>query len=282
MPKKPVKKEVTKKDLNLKRKKELLEEGYIIETDEYSKFKDGRLKPIINWLREGKTDQEIVIAILEIFDVKENTANTYLRAAKSCFKQEMILDRKFNIIQHVKRYDRDINRLAEYQPKTNSYAQTIELKCRAYSDMVVMLQKKERVLGFHQKTTQIKIKNNVNIQLKKLDVVFDFSVLNWEEKIELYRLINKTKISDLERYAIKPNPNHLTPEQKLELTNKSLIPPPPVNVDLIQHKDEEVVIIHDDKDYSNDPNVIDTVDKTTPRKTLDEIKNSVLSNLFKK
>jgi len=265
----------------IKRKKELVDDGYIIESPQYANIADTRIKPIINWLREGRTDYEITILILELFKIKENSAQTYLRAAKSCFKQEMILERKFNIIQHVKRYDKDILKLSLYQPKTNSYAQSIALKTSAYLDMINLMQKKEKVLGFHQRSTSLKIKNNINIKIKPLQKTFTFDNLSMQEKIDLFHLIEKTKLTDIDRFIIKSNPNKLLTENTIDIDHEEVVETL-TNIDQIEHVPEPEIDYQIKHDHvGQDKNVIDTVGSINPGKGLDDIKSSILKNLLK-
>lgn len=264
------------------KKKQLLETGLILPTDWYKQFSDIRIKPILKWFKEGKTDTEVLFLIMEIFKVKESSAQTYLKSAKSCFKQELILERKFNIIQHVKRYDIDILKLSQYEPKTNSYAQTIQLKTEAYLDMLNLLQKKERVLGFHKRAQSIKIKNNININITKVERSFDFSSMTMEEKMNLYKLIEKTKITDEERYILKPNPNK-TVDQVIDIEHEEIIETES-NAAKIEHIELPPVPlpIIPKPNVGDDKNVIDTVDNTVQSKSFEDIKNNLLSNLLKK
>jgi hypothetical protein len=236
------------------------------------------LKNILVWLREGKTDREIILIILETFKIKEITAENYLLAAKLSFKNEVILDKKFNITQHIKRYDRDINKLLSYEPKTSSFSQSNILKTQALLDMVMLMQKKEKVLGFHQKRTEIKIKNNLNLYIKPLHKQFDFSKLSFEEKVELYNLIEKTKVNEEERFKIKSNPNKIDQTiediEYVEVKEKA-------NVNSIKVIEEKIEKI-EDPNIGQDKNIIDATNGALKNtKNLDDIRNSILNKIAK-
>lgn len=269
------------KQQNVKQK-EFLEEGVILPTSWYSRFSDARIKPILNWFREGKTDSEVLIMVMEIFKVKETSAMVYLKAAKSCFREELILERRFNIVQHVKRYDRDILKLSQYQPKTSSYAQSTLLKTEAYLDMLNLLQRKEKVLGFHKKSQLIKIKNNVNINLTKVERTFDLSGLTLEEKIKLYQLIEKTKVSEEERFTLKPNPN-IRREETIDIVHEE-VKEEKSTAELIEHVDEPLPppIPIPKPNVGNDKNVINTITEEVEGKSFEDIKFNILNNLLKK
>lgn len=234
---------------------------------------------IMNFLREGKTDREIALIIIESLNLSEKTAEYYIKLTKAHFKNEVILDKKFNIVQHIRRYDRDIFKLLKYEPKVSSFSQFNALKTQAMLDMVMLMQKKERVLGFHQKRSEIKIKNNLNINLKTLKRVFDFSELSKEEKIKLYNIIEKTKISEEERFTIKPNPNKTIEIENNEdkLNNISL---EEANINKIQVKIENNQK-NDEQIRFEEKNVIDAVNRDIKPKSIDEIKSNLLKNLLK-
>ena len=259
------------------KKAELIQYGSILSSD-YSHH--NKTREIIEWFREGLTDKEIFVRILqENPKLKESSAKVYLNSAKSSFKEEYILDRKFNIIQHVRRYDKDILTLSKYEPRTSSYYKYQQEKSEAYLDMVNLLQKKERVLGFHRKATQIKIKNNVNLSIKTKQS-FDFSNLSWEEKKELYNFVMKCYIDPNEKLELKPNPNKKKVEIKTEEVEHEEVDEE-ANVNLIEEKEEKLKDFDlNPEEVTEDKNIIDaTADKKG--KDLDKIKNSILNNLLK-
>lgn len=264
------------------KKRDLLKDGVTLSAN-YTHF--NKTKEIIRWFKEGLTDKEIYYKILqENPKIKESSAMTYFKSAKASFKEEYILDRKFNIVQHVRRYDKDILKLSRHEPKTSSYYKYQKEKADAYLDMINLMQKKERVLGFHRKTTQIKIKNNVTVNLSTKKT-FDFSNLTWEEKLALYRFVNKTFVDKNEKLELKPNIKKLNRikgvevEEVEEVSDDSI-----VNIDLIEEKEE----ILPDLDISGDPivvkdkNIIDTVNQDIESNNLESIKQKLLNNLLKK
>src|SRR5690606_36763775 len=94
----------------VQKQQELMESGTILRAS-YSHR--NQTKKIIEWFREGFTDKEILYKILqENPSLKETSAQVYLDSARASYKQEFDLTRRLNIIQHVKRYDRDIFTLA--------------------------------------------------------------------------------------------------------------------------------------------------------------------------
>src|SRR5690606_24959288 len=124
----------TRKKTSREKKEELIKEGSVLSAD-YSHSKQTR--KIVEWFREGLTDREIYIRILqENPNLKEASAKVYFFSAKASFREEYILDRKFNIIQHVKRYDKDILYLSKFEPKTSSYYKYQQEKVEAYLDMI--------------------------------------------------------------------------------------------------------------------------------------------------
>ena len=265
------------------KQKELLEEGVILSAS-YSHSR--QTKKIIEWFKEGLTDKEIMYKILQENPLlKETSAQVYLDSARASFKEEYILSRKFNVIQHVKRYDRDIFALANYEPRTSSYAKYQFEKTKAYLDMVSLLQKKEKVLGFHRKSVQLKIKNTVNISVGKVQQSFDFTDLTWEEKLKLYELTNKAWINPNEKLVLKPNPKHL---DRVEEVVEEVVEVEEVDsvINLIQEIPEPIQITEIEQTEpeveGKGVKIIDATKNTeTPKKmSLDEIKNSLLNKIL--
>lgn len=270
-----------RKKSDKEKKKELLEKGSVLSAHyDHSR----KTRQIIEWFREGLTDKEIYIKILqENPNLKESSATVYLRSAKASFREEFILDRKFVIVQHVKRYDRDILVLSKHEPRTSSYSKFQEEKTQAYLDMINLLQKKEKVLGFHRKTTQLKIKNNVNINLVKTKKTFDFSQLTWEEKLELFNFINKAQIFENEKLVLSPNKNKIEDEELVEDVQHEVIEE--INVELIKEKEDSLPPLEFTQEHlvEKDKNIIDATKgvKKEEGKDLDRIKGLLLGNLLK-
>lgn len=271
---------------DLEKKEELIKENSVLSSKSYIRY----IRPIIEYFKEGLTDKEVLIKILQDNkNLKESSAKVYLRAAKASFREEYILERKFNIIQHVKRYDKDILHLSRYEPRTSSYGASIQEKTVAYLDMVNLLQKKERVLGFHKKMTSIKIKNNINVKIEPVKKTFDFSNLTFNEKIELYNFINKAETNKDEKISLKPNQNKvLNQTSNIEdITHIEVVEDIP-NINLLTEKEEKVELFGFDNDsgLSNlipDKNIIDATNLNKKEvKDLNQIKDSILNNLLKK
>lgn len=272
----------------IQRQKELMENGMILSAS-YSHV--NQTKKIIELFREGLTDKEILYKVLQDNpNLKETSAQVYLDSARASYKQEFILTRRFNIIQHVKRYDRDIFTLANFEPRTSSYAKYQFEKTKAYLDMINLLQKKEKVLGFHRKSVQLKIKNTVNIAITKVERSFDFTNLTWEEKLELYHLTEKAWINPNDKLTLKPNPKHLNRVEEIEeieVVEEEAIPV----IDLIQEVAEPLKTIPEIEEKreteENSPGVtiIDATNKKesyqVSSNTLDEIKRTLLNKIFK-
>lgn len=263
------------------KKSELLSEGSILSAN-YNHSK--KTRQIIEWFREGLTDKEIFIKILqENPKLKESSATVYLNSARASFKEEFILDRRFNIIQHVKRYDKDILFLSRFEPKTSSYAKYQLEKTQAYLDMINLLQKKERVLGFHKKSNKIKIKNNFNITIPKTIKSFDFSELSFDEKLELYNFILMCKTDPNEKLTLTPNKQKQLREsiETIDVEHEEIIEED-INIDSITEKEEkplQIDLTH--LEVKKDKNIIDTVGDKDKGSDLESIKNKLLGNLLK-
>lgn len=270
-----------KKKSDKEKKAELLKEGTVLSAN-YTHSR--KTRQIIEWFREGLTDKEIFIRILqENPNVKESSAQVYFNSAKASFREEFILDRKFNIIQHVKRYDKDILILSKHEPRTSSFYKYQEEKSQAYLDMIALLQKKEKVLGFHRKTTQLKIKNNVNLNLKTRKT-FDLSSLSWEDKLELYNLINKAQVNENEKLVLTPNKEKQLDDKAevVDIEHEEVIEE--LNIDKIQEKEEELKLFDEVEEvgFEKDKNVIDTTKQDKEKgKDLNQIKSLLLGNLLK-
>lgn len=274
----------SKKKNDLDKKAELLDTGSILSAN-YSHF--NKTREIIKWFREGLTDREIYLKILEENPrLKESSAQVYFNSAKASFREEFVLDRKFIVVQHVKRYDRDILLLSKHEPRTSSYAKYQLEKTQAFLDMINLLQKKERVLGFHRKTTQIKIKNNVNINLAKTKETFDFSNLTWEEKLELFEFITKTQVIENEKLVLSPNKEKLKrvnqlKEETIDIEHEEVVEE--LNIDSIREEEDKLPPIPTvaQPDVVKDKNIIDATGNKKEGKNLDDIKNLLLNNLLK-
>lgn len=253
-------------------KKQLLEDDIILENKNSVPLH--AIKQVLDWLREGKTDKELFLMILEKYGIKESTANKYLATSKAAFKNEMILDKKFNIIQHIKRYDKDISQLLSYQPRTASFSQFNFLKTQAYLDMIMLMQKKEKVLGFHQKRTDIKIKNNFRVYIKPLIKNFSFENLTSTEKKELYFLIEKSKNVEENFFELKPNQNKkiINIDNNLEIEKNIEYTP----IEIVIEKDNPI----EEEKIRTDTKIIDATNGVmNEKKTLDDVRNKLFNFL---
>lgn len=268
-----------KKKTDAEKKKELFEKGSILSAN-YSHF--NKTRQIVEWFREGLTDKEVFIKILQENPyIKESTAQVYFNSAKASFKEEFILDRKFVIIQHVKRYDKDILLLSKFEPRTSSYSKYQFEKTKAYLDMINLLQKKEKVLGFHRRTTQLKIKNNVNINLVRTKKTFDFSNLTWEEKLELYNFINKAQIFENEKLVLSPNQRKTSEVESVveDIEHEEVVEE--LNIEKIKEKEDTLPPLSIEPEIEKDKNVIDVTGGRKEGKDLDQVKSLLLGNLLK-
>lgn len=250
------------------------------------------IRPFIALFRQGLTDSEILYKILEARpNIKESTAKFYLAAAKTSFREEYVIDRKFNIAQHVRRYDIDIAKLSAYEPKTSSYAKSVFEKTQANLDMIRLLQQKEKVLGFHRPTTAVKIKNNLTINLPVTKRNFSFEGLTMEEKVEFYHLITKAKVLESEKLSLLPNQKaqarlaaQAQGEGTVDLAHDQY---QILNVEQITERSEESKVVEEVKPMIGPNNIVDARPPAPKRRgalsnpTLDNIRQQILNKINK-
>lgn len=146
---------------------------------------------------------------------------------------------------HIKRYDREIQRLLSIEtPKEadfetpKGYWRAFNQKVIGMSDCLDALQQKERLLGIHTKSFRLVINSEEETVLKDRAPEIDISLLSLDEKIELNDLIEKTRRTEDEisgvilrqdiRTTVTEDIEHEVVEEKS-------------NIDRIENREPEVV-----------------------------------------
>lgn len=173
--------------------------------------REGDSKRVVEWLKEGLTTAECQRR-LTVEGITEQMVHNLVAAAKKIYGHEFAKDKNSVMGLHIKRYDRDINRLATFEPRTEDDWKYRELKTQAYMDMLETMSSKEKLLGFHKRSFTLKINNDISASIVNAHAKFDLNLLTLSEKIELLKLLDEAKITEKEQYMLKPNPNNIKKE----------------------------------------------------------------------
>lgn len=174
--------------------------------------RQNRLAEMVRLLKTGHTEGEATDIFLSR-DFSSTAILELLAEAKSEITKDFAKDREYIVGQHVKRYDRDIQRLLHYMPRTSNPQKAVELKSNAYLRMIDTMGQKEKLLGYHAKSFNIKVTNEQVITVKEKKKKYNLDVLTLDEKIELLRLISKSKRSEDEQYGIVFNTDAVKTEE---------------------------------------------------------------------
>jgi hypothetical protein len=164
-------------------------------------WKTNKLEQVVRLFRSGRAESEVSDILLND-NIAPTTILDLIQQAKASISKDFTKDRDYIVGQHVKRYDRDIQRLLHYMPRTADPQKGIEQKSNAYLRMIDTMGQKEKLLGYHAKNFNIKINNETIVTVKEKKKKWNLENLTLEEKIELLRLIGKSKRSDGEMYGI--------------------------------------------------------------------------------
>lgn len=186
--------------------------------DELSQFVIDHLatsQPIIELMKQGLSDQEILDTLIREGKTPK-TANMYLSGARQVLKSEHSKKRKLVVGTHLRRYDRDITRLRNYEPRTDSFAVYNQRKSDAYWKMMETMHQKEKLLGMHSRSFKLAINNTTNINVKEVKNNFNLSKLDIDEKIEFLNLINRCKTGNIIIKNSDDEVKIIKPEQEVE------------------------------------------------------------------
>lgn len=102
-------------------------------------------------------------------------------------------DREFVVSLHIARYNEDIDKQINVDISEMNKYRGKEVKNYAYLQALELLYQKEKVLGLHNKSVQIKINNVNNVKVSVRKKKYNFENLSLKEMIELNNLIEKSK-----------------------------------------------------------------------------------------
>lgn len=130
--------------------------------------------------------------------IDKETSKLIYRIALDRFSSGYSHNRNFYINQTITRYEYEVRRLlsGEYGDGENSIAYKMNCFLLALDTMKDL----EHLVGFRSTRTKVRINNIIhNRKLKIESSDSDFSKLNQEEQVELFGLIEKAKLTDLEK-----------------------------------------------------------------------------------
>lgn len=155
--------------------------------------KDDRITIVYDRIIKGDS----VLEIKESLAVEGWTDNSIKRALTGAYKKlqsKVEKEAVVTIALHIKRYETIYARSLEKARKAKHFM----LANYSYLDVIEALFRKERVLGFHLKRTNIQVnntKNKVSV-IKEQPIIeskYDFTKLALAEKIEIRQLLQKVK-----------------------------------------------------------------------------------------
>lgn len=161
---------------------------------------------VVDMFKKGLSDDEIKHHLMLEKGMSIHSAIGYMSTGRAILRNDFIKDRETTIGLHLRRYDKDIQNLISIQPRTSNFAKATEIKTLAYLQLIELMGQKEKLLGFHSKSFNIKINNEVNVKVIQKPSRYDLSQLSFDEKIELMNLLHKAKILDSDAVGIIPNP----------------------------------------------------------------------------
>lgn len=167
------------------------------------KYKEQALSMIL----DGATEQKVLFTLVEIASKDKCTlddARLIYRQARKGLAEEYDRDREFVIANHINRYNKEIKKLFNIDITEYNKWKGQEMKTYAYFNLLEVLQQKEKVLGLHSKQLHIRINNEINIKAKENAPKLNLKNLTLEEKIELYHLLEESKV-DQENMSIIPS-----------------------------------------------------------------------------
>lgn len=192
---------------------------------------------VADLFKQGLSDDEIKHHLIIQKGMSIHSAGGYLSTGRAIIRNDFIKDRETTIGLHLRRYDKDIQQLLTIQPRTSNFAKSNEIKTNAYIQLIDLLGQKEKLLGFHSRSFNIKINNETNVKVIQKSSKYDLTKLSVDEKLELMNLLNKAKILNKESIGIIPNPKKLIQEVQdvdyVDVTNES------INIDSIEKFGEE-------------------------------------------
>jgi len=158
----------------------------------------------IDLLKEGKSRQKTKEQLeWEGFNktLDEDKLEEFIDIAADIIATEFLKKDEVVIGIHIERYNEELKRLQKLLdgnfpgvPVSVRIASIIS----TYSSMMDVMYQKEGLLQLHSKNTVIKVNQQNNIIHRTRKEKFDFSILSFDEKVELLNLITKTTMSDSE------------------------------------------------------------------------------------
>lgn len=165
-------------------------------------YREGKSTAFVReWLKENKIGSRSITAI----DTIISEANALITTDQFSKQQEMIP-------LHVERYNRQTARLAETKDgddlpeeerdelDSEKYYKLRERKVRAYTGVLDTMLQKEQLLQYHREDFEININTEEEIEIKQEETYSLPNVknLSFDEKVELYSLIKKARLSEFE------------------------------------------------------------------------------------
>lgn len=194
----------------------------------------------IDLFKEGLTRIQIQEVLKEDTKLSDSTISLIIEKSQSIISQEFSKDDISVVGLHTERYNREINLLKrKIEVGFKKYSQPIQIKLKisAYFDMLDVMYQKEKLLQLHNKGLTIRVNQNNNTVIKEKKLNFNLDTLLFEEKVELLRLLNKSKKTSDEISGVILSKNKDIEEAEIIEETVTTV----TNVDLIKQTVPEVV-----------------------------------------
>ncbi len=177
-----------KKSLYRKVEKRFLQNEGLIITEKY----EDEVFEIANFLRQKFTSEEIRQRLsIEFKHISHHLFNSLISQANSIVKREFEQEKSYLLDIHLVRYEQiyqqNFKPDLEYVPPQYRKA----VMCEHHITAMETLFQKEKLLGVH--TKKFKLQANKSV-FQRTDTDFDFTKLSSKERLEVLRLLEKSKI----------------------------------------------------------------------------------------
>lgn len=159
------------------------------------------LSLIVNKFTQGFNHVDVLDMCIKSFpELPIGNIQRQITEAKRIIKDQYQKDLNSVVGVHSKRYELEIQRLLRYVPSSAIYEKSRMQTIENYLNLLDVIQHKEKLYGLHNKSINILINNQLNVQINISK--FDLSKLEMAEKIELLNLIEKSKKTESEVFGI--------------------------------------------------------------------------------
>jgi hypothetical protein len=198
---------------------------------------------IVEKRRKGLNQNDIFAAIkAEHPLIPPLQYNALYSEAKDILRKEFEIEKDFLVDIHVLRYEELFAQAIDPDVSKVPLAYRNSVLAESYSTALEILQQKERALGIHTKTFKLEISNYLQEnQKKKNKAVSNFQVLSLNERIELLKLLQSTKVEETILRPISSSEDENEKSTTAEVIVKEIEAPIRLSVQTDIKKDEGLV-----------------------------------------